>query len=195
MEETRLDLNKLCMDNEDPMLNEEVRCSHGVLLPLKTSWSDNNPGRRYWSCPYYGSKKCKFFRWRDLSKVDERSKYIIPKLVNKMKEMHGELASKEKKIKEMEEGCGSSEIAEMLKEIEMEEQSVSSDIKMKEMEEQSSVINLGEIENAKDIKSKKKGINNFSSNLIFTFCILFCFASWISWLMRGNASTCHDQLP
>ncbi|PHU19654.1 hypothetical protein BC332_10805 [Capsicum chinense] len=69
------------------MLNAEVRCNHGILLHLKTSWSDNNPKRRFWSCPYYGSNKCNFFLWRD-GVVDERSKFIIPKLVKKVKDMN-----------------------------------------------------------------------------------------------------------
>ncbi|KAG5591319.1 hypothetical protein H5410_041833 [Solanum commersonii] len=46
-------LNKLCMDESDPMLNVVVRCKHGILLNLQTSWSKLNPGRRFWSCPCY----------------------------------------------------------------------------------------------------------------------------------------------
>ncbi|PHU11737.1 hypothetical protein BC332_18667 [Capsicum chinense] len=87
MEDVKLDLNKICLDKEDPILNAEVRCNHGLLLDLKTSWSDNNPERRFWSCLYYGSNKCNFFHWRDVV-VDERSKFIILKLVNKVKEMN-----------------------------------------------------------------------------------------------------------
>ncbi|KAG5617992.1 hypothetical protein H5410_017816 [Solanum commersonii] len=47
-------LNKLCMDESDPMLNAVVRCKHEILLNLQTSWSKLNPGRRFWSCPCYG---------------------------------------------------------------------------------------------------------------------------------------------
>ncbi|KAM3340390.1 hypothetical protein P3S68_030260 [Capsicum galapagoense] len=87
MEDVKLDLNRICLDKEDPMLNAEVRCNHGLLLYLKTSWYDNNPGRRFWSFPYYGSNKCNFFIWRD-GVVDERSKFIIPKLMKKVKDMN-----------------------------------------------------------------------------------------------------------
>ncbi|KAF3634486.1 putative disease resistance protein-like [Capsicum annuum] len=87
MEDVKLDLNRICLDKKDPMLNVEVRCNHGLLLHLKTSLSDNNPRRRFWSCPYYGSNKYNFFLWRD-GMVDERSKFIIPKLVKKVKDMN-----------------------------------------------------------------------------------------------------------
>ncbi|XP_059310703.1 uncharacterized protein LOC132062074 [Lycium ferocissimum] len=80
-------LNKLCMDEEDPMLNSVVRCKHGILLKMQTSWSDRNPGRRFWSCPHYEPMKCNFFRWRDTERVDQRSRFIIPRLVNKIKEL------------------------------------------------------------------------------------------------------------
>ncbi|PHT99380.1 hypothetical protein BC332_31723 [Capsicum chinense] len=87
MEDVKLDLNRICLDKENPMLNAEVRCNHGFLLHLKTSWFDNNLGRRFWSCPYYGSNKCNFFLWRD-GVVDERSTFIILKLVKKVKDMN-----------------------------------------------------------------------------------------------------------
>ncbi|KAM3378731.1 hypothetical protein P3S68_011144 [Capsicum galapagoense] len=87
MEDVKLNLNRNCLDKKDPMLNAEVRCNHGFLLHLKTSWSYNNPGRRFWSCPYYGSNKCNFFLSRD-GVVDERSKFIISKLMKKVKDMN-----------------------------------------------------------------------------------------------------------
>ena len=44
----------LNMDESDPMFNIVVRCKHGILLNLQTSWSKLNPGRRFWSYPCYG---------------------------------------------------------------------------------------------------------------------------------------------
>ncbi|WMV51387.1 hypothetical protein MTR67_044772 [Solanum verrucosum] len=58
---------------------------------LQTSWSKLNPGRRFWSCPCYASKNCKFFRWRDKEEVDPRSSFILPRLVNKINELEQEL--------------------------------------------------------------------------------------------------------
>ncbi|KAK6775791.1 hypothetical protein RDI58_026792 [Solanum bulbocastanum] len=54
---------------------------------MQTSWSDRNPGRRFWSCPHYEATNCNFFRWRDKERVDERSRFILPKLVNRIKEL------------------------------------------------------------------------------------------------------------
>nr|XP_016441949.1 PREDICTED: uncharacterized protein LOC107767454 [Nicotiana tabacum] len=84
---TNTKLNKLCMDEDDPMLYAEVRCKYGILLQMQTSWSDRNLGRRFWSCPHYEAINCKFFKWRDNERVDERSKFIFPRLVNKIKEL------------------------------------------------------------------------------------------------------------
>ncbi|KAH0716825.1 hypothetical protein KY290_013393 [Solanum tuberosum] len=49
----RISLTRLCLQEEDHEL-EEVRCKHGFVLPLLTSWTPRNPSRRYWGCPYYG---------------------------------------------------------------------------------------------------------------------------------------------
>ncbi|KAK4709668.1 hypothetical protein R3W88_004181 [Solanum pinnatisectum] len=94
------DLNKLCMEESNPMLKAVVRCKHDVLLHMQTSWSKSNPGRRFWLCPYYGSKNCKFFRWRDKEEVDPRSKFILPKLVNKIKELEEEVLRRQTQINE-----------------------------------------------------------------------------------------------
>ncbi|OIT32295.1 hypothetical protein A4A49_51263 [Nicotiana attenuata] len=72
-----INLNNFFIDEHDPMLNVKVRCKHGDLLPLETSWSTRNPGRQFWSCPYYGTKSSKFFRWRD-DAIDKRSRFILP---------------------------------------------------------------------------------------------------------------------
>ena len=69
-EMTNSKLNKLCVDESDPMVNVVVRCKHGIFLNLQTSWSKLNPGRRFWYCPYYGSNKCNLFLWRN-GVVDE----------------------------------------------------------------------------------------------------------------------------
>lgn len=84
---TNTKLNKLCMDEGDPMLSAEVRCKHDILLQMQTSWSDRNSERKFWSFSHYEAMNCKFFRWWDKERVDERSKFIIPKMVNKIKEL------------------------------------------------------------------------------------------------------------
>ncbi|KAK4706745.1 hypothetical protein R3W88_033709 [Solanum pinnatisectum] len=159
------------------MLILEVRCSHGLLLPLKISWSDNNPGRRFWSCPYYGARKCNFFRWRD-GLIDEKSKLIIPKLVKKIKKMDKQLMSKVKIMKKMKEMAhyNDSEIVEMMKNsivMDLEGESALSVKKKKDKEEDFDFHDCEEfIKNAaeKSMEVKKKGTSY--SNFIRIFIIL-----------------------
>ncbi|WMV08974.1 hypothetical protein MTR67_002359, partial [Solanum verrucosum] len=66
-------LNCICNDENDPMLRVKLRCKHGDLLSMQTSWSEHNPARRFWSCPHYREDACNFFRWRDREDVDIRS--------------------------------------------------------------------------------------------------------------------------
>ncbi|WMV06855.1 hypothetical protein MTR67_000240, partial [Solanum verrucosum] len=49
-----INLTNLCMEEDDYTTKKKVYCNHGLVVRLKTSWTSNNPGRRYWSCPYYG---------------------------------------------------------------------------------------------------------------------------------------------
>ncbi|XP_027769079.1 uncharacterized protein LOC114075058 [Solanum pennellii] len=79
--------NKLCMDENDSMCNAEMRCKHVILLQMQTFWSDSNPERRFWSCPHYEATNFNFFRWRDKERVDERSQFILPKLLNRINEL------------------------------------------------------------------------------------------------------------
>ncbi|WMV40742.1 hypothetical protein MTR67_034127 [Solanum verrucosum] len=54
---------------------------------MQTSWSKDNPSQRFWSCPRYRENACNFFRWRDREDVDIRSKFVILRLANKIKEL------------------------------------------------------------------------------------------------------------
>ncbi|KAB1207249.1 hypothetical protein CJ030_MR7G011570 [Morella rubra] len=41
-------------------------CSCGLRAPLISSWTDSNPGRRFFGCANYGtSKHCGYFCWFD----------------------------------------------------------------------------------------------------------------------------------
>ena len=46
-------LNRICDNESDTMLNMKMYCKHGDLLSMQTSWSKDNPGQRFWSCPRY----------------------------------------------------------------------------------------------------------------------------------------------
>ncbi|KAL3627308.1 hypothetical protein CASFOL_028671 [Castilleja foliolosa] len=54
--------------------NAAVRCHCGIQLELVTSWTDDNPGRRFQACPNYKMPSCcGFFRWFD-EKMSEQEK-------------------------------------------------------------------------------------------------------------------------
>ncbi|KAH0693563.1 hypothetical protein KY285_020660 [Solanum tuberosum] len=73
------------MEEDDYTTKKKVYCNHGLVVRLKTSWTSNNPGRRYWSCPYYGGpRSCNFWCWKDKENIDPRSKFVIPKLIQKL---------------------------------------------------------------------------------------------------------------
>ena len=57
------------------------RCYCGLSAPFSTSWSDNNPGRRYFGCQYWPDEKeaCGFFEWYD-DEVSEWYKEVLNKL-------------------------------------------------------------------------------------------------------------------
>ncbi|KAF3657816.1 hypothetical protein FXO38_13525 [Capsicum annuum] len=89
-----VNLSKLCMEENDSALKQVIHCNHGILLHLKTSWTSSNPGRRYWACPYYGGPRSyNFWSWRNSEDIDQRSKYMIPKLIEKLGELENVVES------------------------------------------------------------------------------------------------------
>ncbi|OIT19887.1 hypothetical protein A4A49_39766 [Nicotiana attenuata] len=86
-----LNLTRLCTEEEENESSGEIRCNHGYVLPLLIAWTPRNPRRRYWVCPYYGGpRSCDFWLWKD-SEIDPRSKFVIPKLLEKMGELENAL--------------------------------------------------------------------------------------------------------
>ncbi|KAG5585454.1 hypothetical protein H5410_045888 [Solanum commersonii] len=76
-----INLANLCMEEDDYTMKKNCYCNHGLVVRLKTSWTSNNPRRRYWSCPYYGGpRSCHFWCWKDKENIDPRSKFVILKL-------------------------------------------------------------------------------------------------------------------
>ncbi|KAL3629939.1 hypothetical protein CASFOL_026251 [Castilleja foliolosa] len=76
-----------------------ARCHCGIELEVMTSWTDDNPGRRFQGCPNYKKPSCcGFFRWVD-EEVCSRSKQIIPGLIRKKNKLELELASEQEKLK------------------------------------------------------------------------------------------------
>ncbi|KAG5630111.1 hypothetical protein H5410_001828 [Solanum commersonii] len=69
-------LNRICNDENDPMLGVKIYCKHGDLLSMQASWSKDNQ-----------DNACNFFRWRDREDVVIRSKFVILRLANRIKEL------------------------------------------------------------------------------------------------------------
>jgi len=66
----------------------------GVDSPLVTSWTDENPGRRFHGCGrFFVKRKCNFFLWYD-PEVPDRQKKIIRTLLRR----NDELKKKEKRF-------------------------------------------------------------------------------------------------
>ncbi|XP_058733768.1 uncharacterized protein At4g04775-like [Vicia villosa] len=70
---------------KSPSVHGECRC--GLDAPLMTSWTDSNPGRRFYGCGMYkiqGYKRCNHFVWYD-EKLGPRAKEMISTLKQKLK--------------------------------------------------------------------------------------------------------------
>ncbi|KAL3636921.1 hypothetical protein CASFOL_019220 [Castilleja foliolosa] len=71
--------------------NAVVRCHCGIQLELVTSWTDDNPGRRFQACPNYKL-------WFD-EEMCSRSKEVIPGLLRKTNKLELLLAAEQEKNK------------------------------------------------------------------------------------------------
>ncbi|KAH0970547.1 hypothetical protein GBA52_022703 [Prunus armeniaca] len=86
-------------------------CECGKQAILRTSWTDFNPGRRFYVCGTQGffffpnssmmqtSRRCDLWEWAD-PKMCDRSKQIIPVLLRQIKTMEEELQLQRAKNKE-----------------------------------------------------------------------------------------------
>ncbi|MFS8018692.1 putative transcription factor GRF family [Helianthus anomalus] len=79
-----------------------VLCDCGKEALILTSWTDRNPGRRFYGCPDQGST-CRFIGWVDQSNCHSCVK-IIPGLLrnrNMLEEKVKELKSETMKLKKI----------------------------------------------------------------------------------------------
>ncbi|KAL2465122.1 GRF-type domain-containing protein [Abeliophyllum distichum] len=76
-------------DDCTPVMKRRI-CYCGELPILKTSWTEINPGRRFWGCRFYGKVGCcDFFEWADPA-PHERYKSVINGLLRKRNEVDKE---------------------------------------------------------------------------------------------------------
>nr|XP_027102658.1 uncharacterized protein LOC113723898 [Coffea arabica] len=67
-----------------------VTCHCGKASKLRTSWTDENPGRRFFCCENYGEGNgCGFFLWYD-KPMCEQSKWLIPSLLRRVRMQEAE---------------------------------------------------------------------------------------------------------
>ncbi|KAL2541424.1 GRF-type domain-containing protein [Abeliophyllum distichum] len=68
----------MAMENDAPtQMNEHTLCMCGWIAAMRTSWTENNPGRRFSGCSYYGRPDaCDYFKWVD-PLVHPRYKSVI----------------------------------------------------------------------------------------------------------------------
>ncbi|GJX01211.1 zinc finger, GRF-type containing protein [Tanacetum coccineum] len=63
-----------------------VRCACGLEAVIKTSWTNRNPGRRFYGCPTLSPTCVNFLRWYD-PPMCQRSVQIIPGLLRSRNEL------------------------------------------------------------------------------------------------------------
>ncbi|KAL6286841.1 hypothetical protein ACE6H2_011231 [Prunus campanulata] len=69
-------------------MSETHRCFCGGFARLETSWTKDNPRRRFWTC--CRNKGCGYFKWLD-PQMCARSKMIIPGLLKSIDKADDEL--------------------------------------------------------------------------------------------------------
>jgi len=83
--------------------NEESlrECYCGMKTYLRTSWTDKNPGRRFFGCAQYGKgQHCKYFEWFE-PRLCERGGKLVFELRVRIKSMEDERRKQAKKEKRL----------------------------------------------------------------------------------------------
>ncbi|KAF3641549.1 hypothetical protein FXO37_22944 [Capsicum annuum] len=75
------------MDENDSLIYVELRCEYDIYCKCKRVGQATN---------------CKLFRWRNMDQVDERSKFILSRLVNEIKELEQNYKCVKKQLNNLE---------------------------------------------------------------------------------------------
>ncbi|KAL4580849.1 hypothetical protein LXL04_017054 [Taraxacum kok-saghyz] len=76
-----------------------VLCFCGRNALMRTSWTDLNPGRRFWGCPKPYST-CGFIGWID-GPMYERSKHVFPGLLRSLNRVERSLEKSKEETRKM----------------------------------------------------------------------------------------------
>ncbi|GKA76624.1 zinc finger, GRF-type containing protein [Tanacetum coccineum] len=77
-----------------------VRCACGLEGVIRTSWTNWNPGRRFYGCPTLSPTYVNFLRWYD-PPMCQRSVQIIPRLLRSCNELEEIVAIVEEKRRKL----------------------------------------------------------------------------------------------
>nr|GEV03655.1 hypothetical protein [Tanacetum cinerariifolium] len=77
-----------------------VRCAYGLEAMIRTPWSNQNPGHRFYGCPTFSPTCVNFLRWFDPSTC-QRSIQIIPGLLRSRNELEEIIAMVEEKQRKL----------------------------------------------------------------------------------------------
>ncbi|XP_028803228.1 uncharacterized protein LOC114758343 [Neltuma alba] len=75
-------------DTENDRQARNCRC--GMVAPLRTSWTEMNPGRRFYGCPnYLQGGGYGYFHWHD-EEMGERAMEVINELIGHVERLYEE---------------------------------------------------------------------------------------------------------
>ncbi|KAJ9544723.1 hypothetical protein OSB04_024430 [Centaurea solstitialis] len=64
--------------NSTTRFRDDLFCFYGDRMQVHTSWTNCNPGRRFMSCPNYGSnRRCRKFKFLDVELPNEYYKDLM----------------------------------------------------------------------------------------------------------------------
>ncbi|TKY67447.1 cyanogenic beta-glucosidase [Spatholobus suberectus] len=79
--------------NSSNVIDANEFCNCGIPCKLQTSWTERNPGRRFYGCGRYGlSSHCDYFSWFD-PPTTSQARRVIDDLMNKNKELMEEMVA------------------------------------------------------------------------------------------------------
>ncbi|XP_050245945.1 uncharacterized protein LOC126693934 [Quercus robur] len=88
-----------CSTNSSVRRRAPMTCYCNKKLVLVVTWTEDNPGRRFYGCPnYWVGRKCRFFQWRD-DEICERGKVFIPQQRQRIIKLEAELVDCKKREK------------------------------------------------------------------------------------------------
>ncbi|KAH6822516.1 hypothetical protein C2S53_008993 [Perilla frutescens var. hirtella] len=81
-------------------VNPNMLCRCEVRAALRTSWTPDNPGRRFLCCPRSGIDSCGFWTWYD-PVMCARARAIIPGLLRRINGAEAEVVALKKNKKKL----------------------------------------------------------------------------------------------